>query len=317
MVLKYLGFIVVGFIFVNTTSLHAQNATTTTSPKVIEPASQETPPPSALESPRVLIMDLKNNGVAADTVKTLQGILAVQVGAYSALDVISGEDVRRLVALEAEKQSVGCDDSGACMAEIAGALGAGLVIFGDVGQLGELLVVNLNLFNVDTAQSEGRVTIEAPSLESFPGQLKPKAWDLLTPKMIALGFEVPERPTETEPVRLVKEISTPEKPLIAWPGAFLAGTLFLVGAGGAGFWYSDVDSNLRTLYDQKILLEEDGDLLSALSKQNEIDALVPVHTLALSTTIAAGAVGLAGLAVGIFMEPPLGETSEKDANQDD
>ena len=151
--------------------------------------------------------------------------------------------------------------------EIAGALGAGLVIFGDVGQLGELLVVNLGLFNVDAAQSEGRVTIEAPSLESFPGQLKPKAWDLLTPKMIALGFDVPERPTETEPVRLVKEISTPEKPLIAWPGAFLAGTLFLVGAGGAGFWYSDVDSNLRTLYDVPFL-EEDGDLLSALSKRN-------------------------------------------------
>lgn len=299
--------------------IHAQETEASTEPEAaqtpgVETQAEKKPVP---QSPRVLIMDLKNNGVADETLKTLQGVITVQISSYDALDVISGDDVRQLVALQAEKQNAGCDDSGSCMAEIAGALGASLVVFGDVGQLGELLVVNLNLFNVDLAQSQGRVTIEAPSLESFPGQLKPKIWDLLTPKMTALGFEVPERPEETEPVILVKEVPAAGKSLIAWPGAFLAGTLFLVGAGGAGYWYSNVSTTLQSLSDQKAILEENKDVLGALSKQNEIEALNPTHTIALASTIVTAALGLTGLALGIFMEPPTKEKPLEGESQEE
>lgn len=41
---------------------------------------------------------------------------------------------------------MGCGDS-SCLAEIAGAMGAEFVVFGDVGKLGETFVINLNLFD--------------------------------------------------------------------------------------------------------------------------------------------------------------------------
>ena len=310
--------------------IHAQETEAPTEPEAAQTPSVETqadkkPVP---QSPRVLIMDLKNNGVADETLKTLQGVITVQISSYDALDVISGDDVRQLVALQAEKQNAGCDDSGSCMAEIAGALGASLVVFGDVGQLGELLVVNLNLFNVDTAQSQGRVTIEAPSLESFPGQMKPKVWDLLTPKMTALGFEIPDRPEETEPVMLVKEVPSASKPLFAWPSAFFAGTLLLAGAGGAGYWtWGLLSTQIDTLETEKLTLEEiakddeteepDTFFAAAISKQGEIDEVQSTQNIAMLTTIVTGVMGLAGIGMGLFWNPFQEEEPVTDESQEE
>src|SRR5688572_6724178 len=50
------------------------------------------------------------------------------------LDVIAQEDVRRQLTLEAERQSLGCTTE-SCIAEIVGALGARLAIFGQAGEL--------------------------------------------------------------------------------------------------------------------------------------------------------------------------------------
>jgi len=309
--------------------VHAQDTEAAPEPKTDTPSAEtEAEKKPAPSSPRILIMDLKNNGVAEKTVNTLQGVITVQISSYDALDVISGDDVRQLVALQAEKQNAGCDDSGSCMAEIAGALGASLVVFGDVGQLGELLVVNLNLFNVDLAQSQGRVTIESPSLESFPGQMKPKIWDLLTPKMTALGFEVPERPEETAPVMLVKEVLSASEPLFAWPSAFFAGTLFLAGAGGTGYWaWGVLSPQIETLQGQKAALEAtashpetvnpDQYIEAALFKQGEINETQTTQNIAMAITIATGIIGLTGTGLGLFWnpfqeeEPATDETKEE------
>jgi hypothetical protein len=230
------------------------------------------------------------------------------------------------VALQAEKQNAGCDDSGSCMAEIAGALGASLVVFGDVGKLGELLVVNLNLFNVDLAQSQGRVTIEAPSLESFPGQMKPKVWDLLTPKMTALGFEVPERPEETAPVMLVKEVPSASEPLFAWPSAFFAGTLFLAGAGGTGYWawgvlsteISVADDAVGIAQDHLNAAPDDSERYTLLDQaKNDLAGKSNQQTIVIASTIAAGIIGLTGVGMGLFWnpfqeeEPATDETKEE------
>src|SRR3712207_6923041 len=40
--------------------------------------------------------------------------------------------------LEAAKQSVGCADDSSCLADVAGAMGAELVVFGAAGKLGTL-----------------------------------------------------------------------------------------------------------------------------------------------------------------------------------
>ena len=213
------------------------------------------------------------------------------------------------------------------MAEIAGALGASLVVFGDVGQLGELLVVNLNLFNVDLAQSQGRVTIEAPSLESFPGQMKPKVWDLLTPKMTALGFDVPERPEETEPIMLVKEVPSASAPLFAWPSAFFAGTLLLAGAGGAGYWTWGVvtpqmDGPYGTIKTAEQAEEEgipiSGDEFNTVVAARTVyDDLLAQQQLGMALTITTAVMGLTGIGMGLFWNPFQEEEPATDESQEE
>src|SRR5687767_13609863 len=70
------------------------------------------------------------------------------------LDVIAQEDVRRQLALEADRQTVGCGDE-SCIAEIVGALGARLAVYGRAGELDEgdgkkSVALTLSLFDSTT-----------------------------------------------------------------------------------------------------------------------------------------------------------------------
>jgi hypothetical protein len=133
---------------------------------------------------RALVMDLKSNGVENDTVETIAGLIAVTLSQNPRLDVLSGADVRQLIALEGEKQSLGCADDSSCLADVAGAMGAQLIVFGNAGRLGTLLNINLNLFDATEARSVGRVAVQAKNLEELPERLRP-ALDQLMAKALA------------------------------------------------------------------------------------------------------------------------------------
>jgi hypothetical protein len=94
--------------------------------------------------------------------------------------VLSTSDVRQLADLEATKQQAGCDTS-SCLSEIAGALGARYVVFGDATQLGSLLVVNLNLFDVQTAAAVRRASFEVNDPAEIPAQTRIAAAKLAGP----------------------------------------------------------------------------------------------------------------------------------------
>ena len=67
---------------------------------------------------------------------------------------------------------MGCDDETSCLAESAGAMDARYVIFGDVGQLGPLLILGLNLFDAREAKAVSRKVVQTKDLEDFPGKLE-------------------------------------------------------------------------------------------------------------------------------------------------
>src|SRR5439155_19588473 len=117
-------------------------------PVYVPPPPQEKPPPEPPPAPKpsrtkLLVLDLKGNDVDAATTKTIQGVVTTELAGYAELDVISGEDVKQLVQLQAEKSTMGCSDDAGCLAEIADALGAKLVVFGAVGKLSDAFVLNL------------------------------------------------------------------------------------------------------------------------------------------------------------------------------
>jgi hypothetical protein len=98
------------------------------------------------------------------------GLIIVELSADKRLDVISAAEVRRLAELEGERQTIGCNDT-SCLAELAGAMGARYVVFGDVGTLGSLVVMNLNLFDGATTQAISRVTVQSEGIGGLPAAL--------------------------------------------------------------------------------------------------------------------------------------------------
>ena len=73
---------------------------------------------------RVLVVDFAPKGkVSQDEAELLTSVVATHIANYERARALSGADVRELVALEADKQAAGCDDT-SCLSEIAGALGA-------------------------------------------------------------------------------------------------------------------------------------------------------------------------------------------------
>ncbi len=71
------------------------------------------------------------------------------------LTTITSKDVESALGFERQKQMLGCG-SESCLAEIAGALGADRVVFGDVAQVQGLTIFSVQLFNTRTGSVEKR-----------------------------------------------------------------------------------------------------------------------------------------------------------------
>ncbi|HEY4223366.1 MAG TPA: DUF2380 domain-containing protein [Myxococcota bacterium] len=85
--------------------------------------------------------------------------------------VVSSSDLKNAVDLHGEKQLAGCDDSG-CAAELAGALGADLVLFGDVTHAGDLLVVSVQLYDAKRASTVNRAVVRGTSVSDVVSQAR-------------------------------------------------------------------------------------------------------------------------------------------------
>jgi TolB-like protein len=127
----------------------------------------------AEEKHRILLLDLKAENIKPETVKLIDGILATQLSKLEEFNVVSNADMREMLALEADRTSAGCTDDEGCLAEMAGALGARFVLYGQVGALGESMVVNLNLRDTAAAGSVVRESIMAEKIEQIPAKLGP------------------------------------------------------------------------------------------------------------------------------------------------
>lgn len=163
-------------------------------------------PPTEGPGPvRLLMLDLEAGPeVEPELVRTIAGLISVEISALRfgppgacptggepacrSFDLVTGQDVRRAVELEASKQALDCDAAASCLAEVAGALGADLVIFGDVGRLGSVLVVNLSLFDSAEVRTPGRAALRARDLEELPDQIAPKLLELLGPTLQERGL---------------------------------------------------------------------------------------------------------------------------------
>ncbi len=150
--------------------------------------------------PRVLVLQPGGTGVDPQVREAVASLLAVELGKLDGVDVVSASDVKNLAQLEAEKQTIGCDDSGACLAEIAGALGARFVVFGDAAQLGGVTVVNLALFDSQVGRTVGRTTLEAKDVADLPRKVPLAARALVKDVPEFAGRPFPPLPSDGPPL---------------------------------------------------------------------------------------------------------------------
>jgi hypothetical protein len=159
----------------------------------------------------VLVLEPGSATVDKPTLGTIAGLMIVELAKDPALDVISDAEVKRLAELEGDRQTAGCTDTN-CLAELAGAMGARYVIFGDVGVLGSTVVLNLNLFDSQRTRAVNRVAVKADSIDALPAALPTPLRELTAP---LTGATVPPAPVAT---------SSSGAPIVPW---------VLVGSGAA------------------------------------------------------------------------------------
>ncbi|MDP2343315.1 MAG: hypothetical protein Q8O67_20320 [Deltaproteobacteria bacterium] len=132
----------------------------------------------------ILVLELRGEASVVDhsTLTTITSTVAAAVSKRKGLNVLTAQDVKNLVDIEAQKQMLGCTSgSESCLAEVANAMGAELVLSGDVGKLGSAYVINLNLFDASKARSLGRENLTVNDLAQLPSLLESSIGSLLSP----------------------------------------------------------------------------------------------------------------------------------------
>lgn len=166
------------------------------------PAGQSQGPPAARRK-RLLVLDPVANHVDKETVQVVAGLLTVEIAAFEGVEVVSGADVQRILALESQKVDMGCSAE-SCVSEIADAMGTDLVVFGNIGRLGELYILTLSLFETAAAKSHGRVSMRTRSIEELPDILSRELPTLLravlpSPDSTASAIRSPSAAPEASP----------------------------------------------------------------------------------------------------------------------
>jgi len=178
------------------------------------------------DRPRLLVLEPSSEVVNKPTLSTIASLMLVELSKQPGLDVISASDVKRLAELEGEKQSMGCVDS-SCLAELAGAMGARYVVFGDVGQLGSLIILNLNLFDSSKATAVNRTTVQSNGVEDLPSKLAAGLRELTAPLNGAATAAATPPPAVTAP----QAKGEPPSAALTW-GLVGGGVAVMLAGGG-------------------------------------------------------------------------------------
>ena len=193
------------------------------------PAPAPSPTPTTTTRQRsILVLDLVASDIPQGAPRLLSGLLTDDVAKRTQMKTLSQEDIRRVVALEADKRDVGCNES-SCLAELANAMGVDYVVFGDVGKLGHAYVVTLRLFDPKKAEAIARETVQAEDIDGLRTQLDAAVLHLVAP----IAASPPPEPTP----------SPPASNALLIPGV-VVGSIGALAAVGAGIYGASLDSSL-------------------------------------------------------------------------
>ncbi len=113
-------------------------------------------------TPTVLVLEFKADVDDNKLAHALSQQAVLALTGRSDVHVTSYAELKSAMDFEGERATAGCD-SAACAAELAGALGADEVVFGDVTRIDKLLVVGISRYDAHSGKTLGREVVRAPS----------------------------------------------------------------------------------------------------------------------------------------------------------
>jgi hypothetical protein len=106
---------------------------------------------------RIAVYDLALSGVPAQMGAVVLQALMGEVRKLDRTSAIGMDEIRLLIAMEAERQLTGCDED-SCLSEIAEALGADVVLAGSIARVGEQTFFTLRRLEQAQAQVSAQFT---------------------------------------------------------------------------------------------------------------------------------------------------------------
>lgn len=236
----------------------------------------------AAEKPKIVVLELAPAGVEVEVAGAITEAMTSHLASRGMFDVLGAREIETLVSLERQKQLLGCgDDNASCFAELGGALGARFVLSGTLAKLGNSYQLTLQMLDTQNAQTAGRSTRIAPTLEALRAMLP---WALAD----ATGTPPPPRPSNALSYSLV-----------------LTGAVALAGGGVVGF--NALSREERMLEELKIGETNENILSPAQVYRTE------ANRLAIEKTGAAVALGVGAALIGagvlVYESDPSAEGS--------
>src|ERR1043166_447167 len=118
-----------------------------------------------------LLLSASPSPPASDDARLLGDLVAAAAAKGPNADGSTTEDVRKAVNCEADKAVSGCSEQ-SCLAEIANAIGAAVVLYGNVGHLAaDDLIVTLSVFDGESASSGARTVIRGALMQALADEI--------------------------------------------------------------------------------------------------------------------------------------------------
>ena len=116
--------------------------------------------PAEAKKPKVLVQDLKAQGVEPHEAMVLSTAAGTEFSKSSKHDVLCGDDLRNMMQFD------GCAEEN-CYASMGKALSARYIVSGSVSKLGGAYVLSIAMFDTESGRPAGRSQIKADTVEKL------------------------------------------------------------------------------------------------------------------------------------------------------
>ena len=145
--------------------LRATIAPTAHNPAKQADSTTQGPQPASPLHASALVMELRAIGaVPAHVAPLITKLVLARLDDVPGLRTFSPDDLRLMLSIEKQRDVLGCDEV-KCMAEVGGALGTDLVIYGEIGIVGSQYSLNLTAIEARCSLAVARVSLLAAANE--------------------------------------------------------------------------------------------------------------------------------------------------------